>query len=1671
MAMTELEREQIIQNGHQGSSVPDSSIHHKNKINIPPIRAKLEGINERIVLKENGLPEKDQIVDLDQDDENDDENDKLEKSVATSPDGRFLKFEDEVGRGSFKTVYKGLDTDTGVAVAWCELQDRKLSKAERSRFKEEADMLKTLQHPNIVRFHDYWETSVVHKNGSREKKVILVTELMTSGTLKTYIRRFKVVKEKIFVNWCRQILRGLNFLHTRTPGIIHRDLKCDNIFITGTTGLLKLGDLGLATFKKASFVKSVIGTPEFMAPEMYEERYDESVDVYAFGMCMLEMASGEYPYMECNNPAQIYRRVTSGVPPESLSKVTSEQIRDVITGCTKKESADRLSVKELLESEFFLAEKLRVELAKSVQEILEENLTTIPLRLKGERANHSQDEAIEFDYTLNEDKPEHVASEMIKSNHISEEDMKIVSKAITSVLANFNREKEKIAKEKERQRVASERQKSLDEAKENDTQINEPSVSNSNEKVEDYKPATVIEVPGFRSSNSNEETSTVTNNGNGKVAENSTGVEAGAPPLERSSSVVSAVEINPSRTDSGASSPVNQGSEELAKVDSQQNVPNNVVATEQQGTVESRSTSPTTDPSNTSTVDPQGRMSPTTPNNNQASKRDKTKPKKDRLPKLTLQSLKDGSVAECLFDTFRSARITFQFGIQLDTAEDIADKMVEANHLREVNKLLFINQIKAIVTSVEAGEFIEGSKDKITVIDADKSTVVSITEEDANAQDSVSSVSSLSSSETSYTSSGGELRKSPILADSVIREPSYKEEHLDVPDSSPLPTPPEGQVDFPPTTIHLPNYDPPDVTVMVNVAHGRFSIAKVSLPQAKTKPKGRFNVQPVKIGTTSISSGPQSPISLPTSPISTSSNSLNSSINLPQGGLKSMETDSLMQTVAQNLKLNAANLHNQGATRPSLHSNMSKESIDLQTIDDVSSSMNETASFVVAAADIKEHPITVTAHISSEAVTVSAETIGLSHSETIGLSHSETIGLSHSESAPTSPLLTRSASGLHIRQKSEPIQPRVNSTVMEFDPFILADKISEAAACAATTAASSTLNVTNVASGASSVANSGYSTRAASPAPKSTDADNTVTRSDNVPLSISSEFLTDNTLPSLDTTRPSLHNNMSRESIEIQTIEGKSQTNEPVTSEVTPMYQANAYNHVPSSEANATATNHSVPTSPTLSRAAPRLTKNSTIMQFDPVLLADRIIMATTVATSSITEVSTSSSGMNTGYASSVADSACSSRTSSPALLSPSVSIENIKASASLPQSGQPKTADSADNVSSKPPSHPSRNRTTSGGTATALQIQQQQVVPQWLLQATIESDEYSKLRNKHKKEMTAIQRKHNEEYALLLTKIKHVQPTTVTETPPRESVEVATTQKKDPEKVIPEKREKRPALSRHGSQELIDINSELQAKKDVEKKSLEEMYLQQLDSMVSLSKSKQDTNIKTDSKSSKPSLNQLKLKSRAEQMNKKVSSEKATDNVSVANTKTKSTTTTSSSSGNQQQQQQIFAQSLSSLNLSSLLHSVEMKERRNKSKTAPSITAMNINLSTTNTNLNSGSTTNIITVSSNSTCNVEPHYHTIGASDCPTLLSESYRHQSFSRSQQDLDSAIKGVTSMEVLLDTHVQEEPLHRTNSLGSIENIPNLTVTTTRSNGISPCKNTASCHVIHPLHPHNP
>eukprot|EP00066_Takifugu_rubripes_P022410 XP_011611676.1 PREDICTED: serine/threonine-protein kinase WNK1 isoform X2 [Takifugu rubripes] len=380
------------------------------------------------------------------------------KAVGTSPDGRFLKFDIEIGRGSFKTVYKGLDTETTVEVAWCELQDRKLSKSERQRFKEEAGMLKGLQHPNIVRFYDSWEGPCKGK-----KCIVLVTELMTSGTLKTYLKRFKVMKIKVLRSWCRQILKGLHFLHTRAPPIIHRDLKCDNIFITGPTGSVKIGDLGLATLKRASFAKSVIGTPEFMAPEMYEEKYDESVDVYAFGMCMLEMATSEYPYSECQNAAQIYRRVTSGVKPGSFDKVAIPEVKEIIEGCIRTNKDERYAIKILLNHAFFQEDTgVRVELAEED----DGEMIAIKLWLRIEDAKklkgkYKDNEAIEFSFDLNKDVPEDVAQEMVESGYVAEGDHKTMAKAIKDRVSLIRRKREQrqlVREEQEKRKQESEQQ-------------------------------------------------------------------------------------------------------------------------------------------------------------------------------------------------------------------------------------------------------------------------------------------------------------------------------------------------------------------------------------------------------------------------------------------------------------------------------------------------------------------------------------------------------------------------------------------------------------------------------------------------------------------------------------------------------------------------------------------------------------------------------------------------------------------------------------------------------------------------------------------------------------------------------------------------------------------------------------------------------------------------------------------------------------------------------------------------------------------------------------------------------------------------------------------------------------------------------------------------------------
>ncbi|XVF57280.1 hypothetical protein PTKIN_Ptkin06aG0192300 [Pterospermum kingtungense] len=183
------------------------------------------------------------------------------------------------------------------------------------------------------------------------RNINFVTEMFTSGTLRQYRLKHKRVNIRAVKHWCRQILSGLLYLHSHDPPVIHRDLKCDNIFINGNQGEVKIGDLGLAAILRKSHAAHCVGTPEFMAPEVYEEAYNELVDIYSFGMCILEMVTFEYPYSECTHPAQIYKKVISGRKPDALYKVKDPEVRQFVEKCLATVSW-RLSAIELLNDPF-----------------------------------------------------------------------------------------------------------------------------------------------------------------------------------------------------------------------------------------------------------------------------------------------------------------------------------------------------------------------------------------------------------------------------------------------------------------------------------------------------------------------------------------------------------------------------------------------------------------------------------------------------------------------------------------------------------------------------------------------------------------------------------------------------------------------------------------------------------------------------------------------------------------------------------------------------------------------------------------------------------------------------------------------------------------------------------------------------------------------------------------------------------------------------------------------------------------------------------------------------------------------------------------------------------------------------------------------------------------------
>jgi serine/threonine protein kinase len=237
-------------------------------------------------------------------------------------DGRYV-IRGLLGRGAMARVFLAEDGESGepVAVKVLESLGGARSDTAKQRFFREARAAAMLKHPSIVRILDL---------GLRDDGVpYLVLEHLFGEVLGELLRRVSVLGAGLGLAIVREAAAGLVAAHA--AGIVHRDVKPDNVFLVGAPGEpygVKLLDFGLAKLDQQSgFTKAgtAVGTMEYMAPEqLLTERPDARTDVYALGVVMYRMFTGRLPFEGKDEAELLARQLIDAAPPPSTIEAQLE---------------------------------------------------------------------------------------------------------------------------------------------------------------------------------------------------------------------------------------------------------------------------------------------------------------------------------------------------------------------------------------------------------------------------------------------------------------------------------------------------------------------------------------------------------------------------------------------------------------------------------------------------------------------------------------------------------------------------------------------------------------------------------------------------------------------------------------------------------------------------------------------------------------------------------------------------------------------------------------------------------------------------------------------------------------------------------------------------------------------------------------------------------------------------------------------------------------------------------------------------------------------------------------------------------------------------------------------------------------------------------------------------
>lgn len=265
-------------------------------------------------------------------------------------------FLDEVGKGTYGKVHKAqLNVDMSKKRLFAvKTIEKTLHQKEIRRFLREIEILKTLDHPNVIRFYEAYESP---------SSYFIIQEFCGGGDLG---RLFEIqsggFKESDARDYMWQIFLALNYLHKK--GIAHRDIKPENFLITDhASSQLKLIDFGLSATLNSSYetLKETCGSPFYLAPEVLEKDYTPLCDVWSAGVVLFNFMTCGFPFEDENNEKLFQKIKAIDYNRELIESLDySSESKHLLSRLLIRESAGRLSAAEALQHPWFAVKREEV---------------------------------------------------------------------------------------------------------------------------------------------------------------------------------------------------------------------------------------------------------------------------------------------------------------------------------------------------------------------------------------------------------------------------------------------------------------------------------------------------------------------------------------------------------------------------------------------------------------------------------------------------------------------------------------------------------------------------------------------------------------------------------------------------------------------------------------------------------------------------------------------------------------------------------------------------------------------------------------------------------------------------------------------------------------------------------------------------------------------------------------------------------------------------------------------------------------------------------------------------------------------------------------------------------------------------------------------------------------